>query len=64
MRPGQSGDPSAATRPPTPAFEEVQAARRFPALDEVGAIAILLVFTAHPAYAHFWPGIPWPERGS
>ena len=36
-------------------FDEYQALRRFPALDGVRAIAIILVFTAHPAYQHFWP---------
>lgn len=62
MRPGQSGDSSAApSTAPTLAFEEFQAARRFPALDGVRAIAILLVFTAHPAYAHFWPSFHGPN---
>jgi peptidoglycan/LPS O-acetylase OafA/YrhL len=36
-------------------FDEFQELRRFPVLDGVRAIAILLVFTAHPAYQHFWP---------
>jgi peptidoglycan/LPS O-acetylase OafA/YrhL len=39
----------------TLAFGQFQALRRFPVLDGIRAIAILLVFTAHPAYQHFWP---------
>jgi peptidoglycan/LPS O-acetylase OafA/YrhL len=42
-------------------FEEFQALRRFPALDGLRAIAILLVFTAHPAYRHFWPALHGPN---
>jgi peptidoglycan/LPS O-acetylase OafA/YrhL len=36
-------------------FDQYQSLRRFPSLDGTRAIAILLVFTAHPAYQHFWP---------
>ena len=35
--------------------EDFLATRRFPVLDGLRAIAILLVVTAHPAYAHIWP---------
>ncbi|MEP7247992.1 MAG: FUN14 domain-containing protein [Gammaproteobacteria bacterium] len=42
-------------------FDQYQALRRFPALDGVRAIAILLVFTAHPAYQHFWPALHGPN---
>jgi peptidoglycan/LPS O-acetylase OafA/YrhL len=42
-------------------FEQFQALRRFPVLDGVRAIAILLVFTAHPAYEHFWPALHGPN---
>jgi peptidoglycan/LPS O-acetylase OafA/YrhL len=36
-------------------YEDFLAARRFPVLDGLRAIAILLVVTAHPAYKHVWP---------
>lgn len=35
--------------------------RRFPALDGVRAISVILVFTAHPAYEHVWPLLHGPS---
>ncbi|MDX6452103.1 MAG: hypothetical protein QOH16_2152 [Gaiellaceae bacterium] len=41
--------------PPPLSYDEYRELTRFPALDGLRAVAILLVFTAHPAYRHFWP---------
>jgi peptidoglycan/LPS O-acetylase OafA/YrhL len=63
MRPGQSGDSSAApSTAPTLAFEEFQAARRFPALDGVRAIAICLC-SRRTRRTALLAVIPRPERG-
>jgi peptidoglycan/LPS O-acetylase OafA/YrhL len=35
--------------------------RRFPALDGVRAISVVLVFTAHPVYQHVWPLLHGPS---
>ncbi|WP_193607721.1 acyltransferase family protein [Nocardioides lijunqiniae] len=43
------------------AHADFRALRRFPALDGVRAISVLLVFTAHPAYPHVWPRLHGPS---
>jgi peptidoglycan/LPS O-acetylase OafA/YrhL len=43
------------------AHADYRTLRRFPALDGVRALSILLVFTAHPAYEHVWPRLHGPS---
>lgn len=40
---------------------DYRALRRFPALDGVRALSVLLVVTAHPAYEHVWPRLHGPS---
>lgn len=43
------------------AHDEYRRLRRFPVLDGVRALSVLLVFTAHPAYQHVWPLLHGPS---
>ncbi|WP_134741603.1 acyltransferase [Nocardioides sp. 503] len=40
---------------------DYRALHRFPALDGLRAISVVLVFTAHPAYPHVWPRLHGPS---